>query len=164
MTTNPSHQTTQRQKTRREENSNEVSRAPLSAEAEQLLALLLKRDPPAPYHQLAQLLHKPVLRRILSILESSEGAPTQKEWQRIAAWASDILARVDELAYGKGKIEGKKQVFLTLVETYALLSFAQDGVPPEPGMPLFDAAAIAAELTTLKAAEIPIVVGHEDER
>lgn len=164
MTTHTSRQTIQKRRTHREEERDRISRSPLSATAERLLAILLKRDPPAPHHPLAWLLHEPVLRRILSILESPAGAPSQEERQCSIASAEDILARVDELAYGKGKVGGKKQVFLALGEAYALLSFAQGGVPPEPEMPLFDAKAITDELAALKAAEAPVVVSREDKR
>ena len=165
MTTNPSHQTTQkRRRTRREADSDKVTRLPLSKSAERLLATLLQRDPPAPHNRLARFLHEPVLRRLLSILESPAGVPTQDDRQRTAASAEEVLSRIDELAYGEGGPEGRKQVFLALVETYALLSFAQGGIPPEPGMPLFDADAIAAELAALKASESPVVVSLGDER
>ncbi len=79
MTTNPSHQTTQKRRTRREADSDKVTRLPLSKSAERLLATLLQRDPPAPHNRLARFLHEPVLRRLLSILESPAGVARRQE-------------------------------------------------------------------------------------
>jgi len=159
MTTDPSHHTTQKKRTSRDADGGKDTRTPLSAAAERLLAMLLQRDMPASPSKLARPLHEPVLRRILSILEGPAGEPTQEERQRTAASAEEVLSRIDVLAYGEGGSVGRKKVFLALVETYALLSFAQDGVPPEPGMPIFDAQAIATELAAIRVPEPSVAEG-----
>jgi hypothetical protein len=143
-----------------------IPRPSLSEAAERLLSEEvehLRPDVGAGAGQLPALLLEPVLRRILSFLESPAGAPTLEDVQRVGGYVEDLGSNFDELRCGAGMPEELSRLFFELVEQHAVLSFTLGGVPLLGTGIQLDADRLATRLEQARSANtVTEEVQHEE--
>lgn len=100
---------------------------PLSEEAERFLAFMVEQHPPTQGQGLTIFLHIPILRQILFWLEQGGPAPRPRGDDEVT-----YIEGLDLLMFGAGTRAERERVWISLVETIALLAFAIGGIPCLP--------------------------------